>query len=123
MEGESSHAFSSKKYDFDIKTYRSSYKIDSECERPLIFTIKKNPNVLENLIKFFESSPAKDLTNKINHPMIIIDDEADTASINTAYKKGATTKINSQIRKILNLFSNASYVGYTAHHSQHIYRP
>ncbi len=109
------HAFSSKVYDFDIKTAnRSPYKIDSECERPLIFTIKKNPNVLENLIKFFDSSPAKDLSNKINHPMIIIDDEADNASINTAYKKGATTKINSQIRKILNLFSNASYVGYTA---------
>ena len=109
------HAFSSKVYDFDIKTAnRSPLKIDSECERPLIFTIKKNPNVLENLIKFFDSSPAKDLSNKINHPMLLIDDEADNASINTAYKKGATTKINSQIRKILNLFSNASYVGYTA---------
>ena len=55
--------------------------------------------------------------------MIIIDDEADNASINTAYKKGATTKINSQIRKILNLFSNASYVGYIATLRKYIYRP
>ena len=109
------HAFTSKFDDFAIKTARTSpYKIDSQCERPLIFTIKKNPNVLENLIKYFESSPAKDLTNKINHPMLLIDDEADNASINTAYKRGAITKINSQIRKILNLFSQASYVGYTA---------
>ena len=109
------HAFTSKFDDFAIKTARTSpYKIDSQCERPLIFTIKKNPNVLENLIKYFESSPAKDLANKINHPMLLIDDEADNASINTAYKRGAITKINSQIRKILNLFSQASYVGYTA---------
>lgn len=109
------HAFTSKVDDFAIKTARTSpYKIDSQCERPLIFTIKKNPNVLENLIKYFESSPAKDLSNKINHPMLLIDDEADNASINTAYKRGAITKINSQIRKILNLFSQASYVGYTA---------
>ena len=36
--------------------------------------------------------------------MLLIDDEADNASINTAYKRGAITKINSQIRKILNLF-------------------
>ena len=109
------HAFTSKFNDFAIKIASTSpYKIDSKCERPLIFTIKKNPNVLENLIRYFESSPAKDLSNKINHPMLLIDDEADNASINTAYKRGAITKINSQIRKILNLFSQASYVGYTA---------
>ena len=33
------------------------------------------------------------------HPFLLIDDEADNASINTAYGKGQVTKINSQIRK------------------------
>ena len=102
-------------YDFDIKAARrSALTIDSKCERPLIFIIKKNPRVLDNLIKWIESAPAKNLNNKIEHPFLLIDDEADNASINTAYGKGQVTKINSQIRKILDQFSNASYVGYTA---------
>ena len=102
-------------YDFDIKAARrSALTIDSKCERPLIFIIKKNPRVLDNLIKWIESAPAKNLSNKIEHPFLLIDDEADNASINTAYGKGQVTKINSQIRKILDQFSNASYVGYTA---------
>ena len=70
--------------------------------------------MLENLIKWLECSPAKDLSEKINHPLLLIDDEADNASINTAYGKGAISKINSQIRKLLSQFSRASYVGYTA---------
>ena len=108
-------AFSSKSYDFDIKAARRSpFALDSKIERPLIFIVKKNPRVLDNLIKWIETAPAKNLSNKIEHPLLLIDDEADNASINTAYQKGAVTKINGQIRKILNQFSNASYVGYTA---------
>ena len=101
--------------DFGLNSAKSSnVPFDSKCERPLIFVIKKNPTVLENLIKWLECSPAKDLSEKINHPLLLIDDEADNASINTAYGKGAISKINSQIRKLLSQFSRASYVGYTA---------
>ncbi len=101
--------------DFGINSAkRANVPFDSKCERPLIFVIKKNPTVLENLIKWLELSPAKDLSEKINHPLLLIDDEADNASINTAYGKGAISKINSQLRKLLSQFSRASYVGYTA---------
>lgn len=49
---------------------------------------------------------------------MLIDDEADNASINGKYKlekrENEPTKINGQIRNLLNLFNKACYVGYTA---------
>ena len=83
--------------DFGLNSAKSSnVPFDSKCERPLIFVIKKNPTVLENLIKWLECSPAKDLSEKINHPLLLIDDEADNASINTAYGKGAISKLTAK---------------------------
>ena len=49
-----------------------------------------------------------------NIPLFIIDDEADSASINTEYNKEDISKINSKIRAILSLFERRCYVGYTA---------
>jgi hypothetical protein len=45
--------------------------------------------------------------------MLMIDDEADNASVNTKGNDDPTA-INKNIRKILRLFSKASYVGFTA---------
>ena len=45
--------------------------------------------------------------------MLLIDDEADNASINTKDKENPTA-INAAIRKLLALFSKANYVGFTA---------
>ena len=45
---------------------------------------------------------------------MLIDDEADNASINTSSKPDQITKINAGIRKILALFDKAAYIGYTA---------
>ncbi len=50
----------------------------------------------------------------ITSPLLLIDDEADNASINTAKNPGATTAINAVIREILNLFERSTYIGYTA---------
>ena len=55
--------------------------------------------------------------NKIDLPMLLIDDEADNATINTASKKGSKTNptsINKGIRDILNCFNKRVYLGYTA---------
>jgi hypothetical protein len=46
--------------------------------------------------------------------MILIDDEADNASINVAKGTEAVSRINGQIRALLNLFSKSSYVAFTA---------
>lgn len=46
--------------------------------------------------------------------MLLIDDEADNASINTKKAEDDPTKINKYIRSILSLFTKSSYVGFTA---------
>ena len=69
-------AFSSKSYDFDIKAARRSpFALDSKIERPLIFIVKKNPRVLDNLIKWIETAPAKNLSNNIEHHLLLIDED------------------------------------------------
>jgi hypothetical protein len=46
--------------------------------------------------------------------MLLIDDEADQASINTNKEGDLATAINRKIRQLLHLFERSSYVGYTA---------
>lgn len=53
-----------------------------------IWVIKKNKSVLENLIMWLDKQRIKDSTNKIhNVPFLVIDDEADNASIQSMTKK------------------------------------
>lgn len=80
---------------------------------PVVFVLKKNKSVLEKLeawLRLFNASP---VTKKIDLPMLMIDDEADNASVNTKDNEDPTA-INRNIRKILKLFSRASYIGFTA---------
>lgn len=61
-----------------------------------------------------------------NIPALIIDDEADQASINTKKMTDSEedpTTINGLIRKLLNLFQCKSYVGYTATPFANIFIP
>lgn len=53
-------------------------------------------------------------TYSTHYPLLLIDDEADNASINTKKNPNETTTINRQIRQILQMFQKRSYVGYTA---------
>ena len=46
--------------------------------------------------------------------MLMIDDEADNASINTSSDKEDPTKINKLIRKLADVFTKSNYVGFTA---------
>jgi hypothetical protein len=46
--------------------------------------------------------------------MLLIDDEADNASINTNKEDLDPTRTNAMIRRILGLFAKSCYVGYTA---------
>lgn len=75
---------------------------------PLVFVIKKNANSLREISLWLETNCKDD------GPLLLIDDEADNASINVSYDKGEISKINGQIRGILQLFSQSAYVGYTA---------
>jgi hypothetical protein len=56
--------------------------------------------------------------NKDQHniPLLILDDEADNASLNNEGKKGReyASKTNGHIRALLALFKRKTYLGYTA---------
>ena len=83
----------------------------SALKEPLIFVTKKNKTTLERLRDWLME---QNQGHKIHDPLILIDDEADNASINTAADPDRVTAINKAIREILGLFSRSTYIGYTA---------
>ena len=80
----------------------------------VVFVIKKQKDVLKKLTKWLKNLNADKLTGKINIPMLMIDDEADNASINTSKDREDPTTINRLIRDLANLFTRSTYVGFTA---------
>jgi len=85
-----------------------------DINEPALFVIKKNTSSLNKIYEWLKSNNTNTNSPKINLPVLIIDDEADNASINTKQSKGEITKINGQIRSLLELFERNAYVGYTA---------
>lgn len=98
--------------------------------RPWLFVIKKNKTVLERLHRWISDHVANTVdpeTNKrivSNLPLMLIDDEADNASVDTGEQvfdadgkpdeEHQPTAINRLIRRILHSFTRSAYVGYTA---------
>ena len=79
---------------------------------PVIAVVKKNVSVLKKLETWINQGNG-DIRNNI--PLLLIDDEADQASIDT--KKDDNTDpsaINKGIRAILEHFKKHAYIGYTA---------
>ena len=74
-----------------------------------LFVVKKNKSILNNLQKWLTKD--EDI---LNLPMLLIDDEADNASVNTNDPEKDPTAINAAINKILRSFKQASYLGITA---------
>lgn len=75
---------------------------------PIVLVIKKNTNVLEQLLRWLDG---KDLSEK---SLLLIDDEADNASVNTKKEYDEVTAINKKIRSVLKNFKKSAYVGFTA---------
>jgi hypothetical protein len=80
---------------------------------PVLLVVKKNKRILDNLAGWLRSYNAG-LGGVIDTPMLLIDDEADNASINTNPDMQLPTAINERIRTLLHLFTRSSYVGFTA---------
>ena len=87
-------------------------------KNPIVLVIKKNKGILENLIDWLsKDANAKtiDGTTKIfDCPALIIDDEADSASVNASKDINDIKTINRLIRTLLNIFNQNTFVGYTA---------
>ncbi|MEX2105117.1 MAG: endonuclease, partial [Bacilli bacterium] len=106
-------AFTSVLYDFNTTILNSNDLTLKNNSEPALFVVKKNKSILRNLESWLTSNNA-DSSGKIDLPLLLIDDEADNASVNTKKEDQDPTAINSAIRSILNRFYQASYVGITA---------
>lgn len=86
----------------------------SDLQVPAVFVIKKNSKTLKNLTDWLKEYNARGGGRTVEAPMLLIDDEADNASINIKHGKGEVSRINGQIRELLRLFERRCYIGYTA---------
>ena len=100
--------------DFNKATATTNTSQIGQYNVPVVLVIKKNSSTLKNLLEWLKEHSVHQGTQMVGQPMLLIDDEADNASINTAYQKDEVTRINSQIRELLSLFHRSCYVGYTA---------
>jgi hypothetical protein len=114
----------------DFNTKLAKHLAISPEQRPWLFVVKKNKVVLERLLKWIRNHVADQSDAKTgnrfvsNLPLLLIDDEADHASVDTGEQhigpdgtpdeNHEPKAINSRIRKILNAFAKKAYVGYTA---------
>ena len=119
---------SSENGDFNTKVAQQVNVIPGGSD-PVVLVVKKNKSVLKNLLSWAVAiqgvkNQASDKTVVKNVPLLVIDDEADNASINTnppkldEYRKPIedweVSAINGLIRQLLDRFEKSSYVGYTA---------
>ena len=86
---------------------------------PVIMVVKKNASVLRNLTRWARSlSPLGPDEAIRDIPTLLIDDEADFASVNTrptgTGDDDDPTVINGRIRELLSAFEKRVYIGYTA---------
>ncbi len=105
-------ALTSRKGDFTGDSDKIAVALSDK--NAVVFVIKKQKDVLTKLRDWLVSLNADPVTGKIDMPMLMIDDEADNASINTSKTKEDPTTINKLIRELANIFTRSNYVGFTA---------
>lgn len=119
---------SAEKGDFNQRVANQNGTIPGGAD-PVLLVVKKNKSVLTNLLKWALS--VRGIVNEESGrrivrgvPLLVIDDEADNASINTnpplfdengnVEEEYDVSAINGLIRKLLHSFDQSAYVGYTA---------
>jgi hypothetical protein len=105
--------FTSRERDFSRSLLNAlGFRLDA-FNVPVLVVVKKNKRILENLEKWLSDFNANQ-QGKIDAPLLLIDDEADSASVNTNAAGVDPTEINKRIRALLSLFTRSSYLGFTA---------
>ncbi|WP_052369705.1 Z1 domain-containing protein [Planktothrix agardhii] len=119
---------SAEKGDFNQRVANQNGTIPGGAD-PVLLVVKKNKSVLTNLLKWalnvrgiVNEESGKRIVRRV--PLLVIDDEADNASINTnpplfdengkVQEEYDVSAINGLIRKLLYSFEKSAYVGYTA---------
>lgn len=116
------HSFTSsfEKGDFN-KRIAEGQGFNFNTNETILLVVKKNKGVLTNLYNWLTSKIAPEEKSSTKS-LLVIDDEADNASINTK-KDGDSSAINDCIRNILRKFQRVGYVGYTATPFANIFIP
>tara|TARA_R110000868_G_scaffold70819_3_gene207987 strand:+ start:27750 stop:30581 length:2832 start_codon:yes stop_codon:yes gene_type:complete len=113
----------------DFNAARAAHLGITPEQRPWLFVVKKNKTVLTRLLGWIRQHVAegwdeegRKIVNRL--PLLVIDDEADHASVDTGEQyfgedglpdqEYEPKAINGLTRKILHSFSRSAYVGYTA---------
>ncbi|WP_271783686.1 Z1 domain-containing protein [Aquimarina algiphila] len=115
---------SDSKGDFN-RPIATSINVPIGGQSPTVLVIKKNKSILENLILWlYQFSKESERGDKkiFNVPLLLIDDEADNASVNSGTELDVKT-INRLIRTLLNLFNQNTFIGYTATPYANIFIP
>jgi len=104
-------SITSYKSDFNKSLVDADFSIDNTN----VLVCKKNVSVLRNLIVWLDDY-LEENKDRHNIPFLILDDEADNASLNNEGAKGReyASKTNGHIRALLDLFTRKTYLGYTA---------
>jgi hypothetical protein len=113
--GTIAHSLTTSEDKGDFNNRAANIAINFSTEEPILAVVKKNASVLRNLSQWLESKATSlpDGRRVIREKaLLLIDDEADNASINIS--RTTATTINRHIRDILRLFDKSGYVGYTA---------
>ena len=106
--------------DFGVAKARGAGIIPGDY--PVLVVVKKNSTILRNLREWLLNvSGIGDPRRLADFPILVIDDEADNASINTKGPEDEPTKVNEAIRRLLSCFDRRAYVGYTATPYANIY--
>jgi hypothetical protein len=100
--------------DFNKNTAAKSGWRINDFSKPIILVIKKNVRTLDALHKWLKELNTQGDGRIADVPMLLIDDEADNASINTNKPDLDPTRTNAMLRRILGLFAKSCYLGYTA---------
>ena len=105
--------FTTESSDFRSAVVRNiNASLHNMSSEPVVFVLKKNARTMQNLIDWLENYNLNS-QGRIDLPLLLIDDEADNASINTK-TENEPAAINKLIRKLLGLFLESSYIAVTA---------
>ena len=115
------HEFTTDDLDGDFQPGNANHAT-LQGSQPVLLVVKKNGDVLRRLLGWLDAAPAE---VRRSLPMLVIDDEADQASVDTRgtlqreddppdlnYEEPSV--INGLIRELLQKFDRCSYVAYTA---------
>lgn len=118
------HSLTSSLSDFSTGA-ANALGINFNTNEPIIAVVKKNGPILNRLLQWLSTQAVEVEGRRVirNKSLLLIDDEADNASINTRPENDGTTRINGLIRDILRLFDKRGYVGYTATPFANIFIP